>query len=64
MERVICKWWKLTHNRLPLRYHGTHSLVTYECTRSFWCKHNCVDASKGGCLLGGDLTDTPEEDKP
>lgn len=64
MEKIMCKWWKLTHNKLPLHYHGTHSVVTYQCTNPVWCSHNVADERLGGCTLRGDLTDLKEEDRP
>jgi len=60
----VCRWWKITHRKLPLKYNGTHYQAGVECTKPIWCKYNITDEKAGGCVLGGDLTDTPEEDRP
>ena len=64
MEKVTCRWWKLRHVKMPYRYNGTHYETRHECTKPTWCAHNVVDAKMGGCLLGGDVTEISEEDRP
>lgn len=61
---VDCRYWKITHTKLPYRYSGTKYLSTCECTNLNHCNYKTDDPHRGNCQISGNVAKIPENERP
>jgi len=61
---VDCRWWRITHTKLPYRYNGTKYVTTCECIATKPCDYKNGNPMTGGCAICGNVAKIPVGERP